>query len=206
LGKRIREPVYQKIALDVASRIFHGEFKEGERIHGRSTLAGEYNVSPETIRRAMNLLEDMGVVTISRGSGIYISSKENSGRFIKRFQNKETIGSLKAEIRKLTQEKDEIERRIRDVINRIIDYSDRFRNINRILPIEISIPQGSHIIGRTISGTKFWQNTGGTIIGIRRNSYLVLSPGPYMEFMEGDTILVIGDNGVLQRIKKYLEE
>ena len=34
------------------------------------------------------------------------------------------------------------------------------------------------IIDKTISETKFWQNTGATIIGIRRDDKLMLSPGP----------------------------
>lgn len=206
MSERIQAPIYRKIALDVASRIHSGELKEGERIHGRSTLAGEYNVSPETIRRAMNLLEDMGVITINRGSGIYIKSKENSQNFIQRFQSKETIGSLKTQIKDLMQQKQKIENQINEVINEIIDYSDRLRNINKIDPFEVNVPEGSHIIGRTISETKFWQNTGGTIIGIRRGGYLVLSPGPYAEFMEGDTLLIIGDSGALDRVKKFLRE
>ena len=50
-------PVYKNIALDIANKIINGEFKVGEKISGRSTLAGVYNVSPETIRRAIALLE-----------------------------------------------------------------------------------------------------------------------------------------------------
>ena len=154
----------------------------------------------------MNLLEDMNVISVSRGSGIYIESKENSLKFIKRFENKETIGTLKTQIRRLIQKKQDIENEISEVLGNIIDYSDRLRNINKIIPMEFNIPPGSHIIGQTISETKFWQNTGGTVVGIRREDYLILSPGPYAEFQAGDTILVIGDTGVLDRIKKYLEE
>jgi len=206
MSDRIQAPVYRKIALDVANRINEGEFREGERIYGRSTLASEYNVSPETIRRAMNLLEDMGVVSISKGSGIHIRSKKNSLVFIKRFQDKETIGALKTEISHLMSQKQEIDQKINRVVSEIIDYSDRFKNINRISPIEVNVPDDSHIAGRTISETKFWQSTGATIIGIRREGVLILSPGPYAEFLAGDIILFIGDSGVLDRVKEFLEE
>ncbi len=59
------------------------------------------------------------------------------------------------------------------------------KNINPINPVEISLEEKSHLIGKTISEVKFWQNTGATIIGIRRKGQLILSPGPYMGFEEG---------------------
>ena len=51
---------------------------------------------------------------------------------------------------------------------------------------------------------KFWQNTGATIIGIRRKGELIISPGPYASFEEGDTVLVVGEN-VLEVIERYFE-
>ena len=50
---KIAEPIYQKIAIDIASKIAAGKYKAGEKIYGRSMLAAHYAVSPETIRRAM---------------------------------------------------------------------------------------------------------------------------------------------------------
>ena len=49
---------YLQIALDLATRIARGELAEGSRIYGRSVMASEYGVSPETIRRALRLLAD----------------------------------------------------------------------------------------------------------------------------------------------------
>ena len=65
------------IALDLAGRICSGELKVGHRVFGRSTLASEYSVSPETIRRAVNLLEDMQVVSHVTGQrNLYILSEQ----------------------------------------------------------------------------------------------------------------------------------
>ena len=55
---------YLQIALDLATRIAQGELTEGSRIYGRSVLASEYGVSPETIRKALRLLADMKVVDV----------------------------------------------------------------------------------------------------------------------------------------------
>ena len=60
---------YLQIALDLATRIAQGELAEGSRIYGRSVLASEYGVSPETIRKALRLLADMKVVDVKPQSG-----------------------------------------------------------------------------------------------------------------------------------------
>ena len=178
--------MYKKIALDIATRISKKEFQEGIRIYGRSTMASEYHVSPETIRRAMALLRDMEVVEIYHGSGVYVKSLEKAYAFIEKYHNKESIKSLTKDIKKLLKEKKDIEKQIYNIIGKIIDYSDRLKNINPINPVEISLEKKSHLIGKTISEVKFWQNTGATIIGIRRKDQLILSPGPYMGFEEDD--------------------
>ena len=66
-------PVYQQIAIDLATKISNGKFRPGERISGRSTMAGHYNVSPETIRRAVSILEDAGVVAARPRRGLKFS-------------------------------------------------------------------------------------------------------------------------------------
>ena len=48
---------YESVALAIAEQIVKGTYLPGSRLHGRSTLAGLYRVSPETIRRAINKKE-----------------------------------------------------------------------------------------------------------------------------------------------------
>ncbi len=112
--------------------------------------------------------------------------------------------SLKNEIKSLIQKKKDIETEITDKLERIIDYSDRLKNINALTPLEIDIEKDSHLIGKTISESKFWQNTGATIIAIRRNGTLLLSPGPYGGFEDGDSIFVVGDSSTLARVREFM--
>lgn len=202
---RIKVPRYKQIALDIASRIANGELKEGEKVFGRSSLAGEYNVSPETIRRAIILLEDMEVVEASLGSGISITSQKNAHKYMESYQNKESISSLRSEVLELLQKKKAIEHEIMEIIDKIIDYSERLKNTNPMNPVEIAIPEGSKLIGLTISESKFWQKSGATIIGIRRGKDLILSPGPYMEFEDGDKILAVGDTEIIGRAQEFMK-
>ncbi|MFR5265614.1 TrkA C-terminal domain-containing protein [Clostridium sp.] len=204
-NKMSSEPVYKKIALDIASRIYNEDLKVGEKISGRSTLASNYNVSPETVRKSIKLLEDMEVVVSTRGSGVNITSKENAYEFINRFHSIESITTLKQDIDTLFQEKHEIEKNINDMIGKIVDYSNRLKYTNPLTPIEIEIPAGSRILGKSISEVKFWQNTGATIVGIRRQGDLIISPGPYLTFENNDVILVVGNEGILDSINKYME-
>lgn len=206
MSNRIVSPRYMKIAVDMAGRIYKGEFSEREKLRGRSTLAGEYNVSPETIRRAMRLLEDMEVVTVTQGSGIFVKSKEKAYRFMERFKQKESIDELKTSIKNLMEEKKIIEKEIEDKINMIIDYADKLKHSNLITPIEITIPDNSHIIGKNIVDTNFWQNTGATIIAIKRKKDLIISPGPYTEFKIEDIIIIVGDPYIKSRTDQFLSE
>ena len=45
MSEKVATPVYLRIALDIASRIARGEFKENSKIYGRSIMSSEYGVS-----------------------------------------------------------------------------------------------------------------------------------------------------------------
>jgi K+/H+ antiporter YhaU regulatory subunit KhtT len=200
------KPIYQQIAIDLANRIANREFAIGEKIHGRSTLAGQYNVSPETIRRAVILLEDMNIVEVAQGSGITVKSKDEAFKFIERFKSKDSMTSIKKEIENVLEEKQRLEVNLTSYINKLIDYSERFKNSNPFAPIEVEIPKESKIVGKTIAEVNFWQNTGATIIGIRREGALILSPGPYATFNEGDIYIMVGEESSYERVKAFLNE
>lgn len=202
----IIKPVYQQVAIDLANRIANGEFAIGEKIHGRSTLAGQYNVSPETIRRAVILLEDMDIVEVAQGSGIIVKSKDEAFKFIEKFKSKESIASIKKDIKNVLSEKRKLEEDLTSYIDMLIDYTERFKNTNPFAPMEIEIPKNSKLVGKTAAEVKFWQNTGATIIGIRRDENLILSPGPYVTFNAGDIYIMIGEESSYERVKNLLNE
>ena len=74
--KKIVRPRYQQIAVDLAERIVENRYKVGEKIHARSTLASTYNASPETTRKAINVLVDLGIMEVRHGSGAFVASKK----------------------------------------------------------------------------------------------------------------------------------
>lgn len=206
MRSHIELPVYSQIAMDIASRIARGELKEGAKISGRSLLASEYNVSPETIRRSLRLLEDMGIIEVLTGSGVTIKSRVDAMLYIEKYNTGKDLRSLKGEVYEKIQARERINGEISAIIDQMFDLSERLRNINPIHIIEIEVPLNSPLVGKVISDVQFWQRTGATVVGIKREGKLIVSPGPYACFMPMDIFLVIGDPGVLKRIEQLMTE
>ncbi|PLR95860.1 TrkA C-terminal domain-containing protein [Bacillus sp. T33-2] len=204
--QRAKMPAYERIAIDIANRIYTEKYKEGEKIHGRSTLASEYNVSPETVRKAVKILEDVGIVQSTKGSGVVIASRKNAFTYINRFSNLESIKDLEKRMKKLIEERERLDEQLFQTVDEIVDYTGKLRHTNPLTPIEAEISAESVHIGKTVSEVKFWQNTGGTIVGVKRNGELIISPGPYLTIQAGDVLLVIGDEKTYDRVMDFLGE
>ena len=190
---------YLQIALDLATRIAQGELAEGSRIYGRSVMASEYNVSPETIRRALRLLADMKVVEVKPQSGAVVLSADNARRYIENFAEDAGIHSLRRQLKDLLAESAEINRQMAETVSALVKGQDTFSAAGEPLPnYEVTVPKDSPLIGKNIGELKFWQSTGGTIVAIRRGQTVILSPGPYAELYGGDVIILVGSPSVAE--------
>ena len=184
---------YLQIALDLARRIAKGELPEGSRVYGRSVMASEYNVSPETIRRALRLLADMKVVEVKPQSGAVVLSADSARRYIVNFEESADVRALRQQLKELMAEYADLSRRLSDTVTALMKSRDTFAAAGEPLPnYEVPIPKGSPLIGQSIGALKFWQSTGGTIVAIRRGQTVILSPGPYAELYDGDVIVLVG--------------
>lgn len=184
---------YLQIALDLARRIAKGELPEGQRVYGRSVMASEYNVSPETIRRALRLLSDMKVVEVKPQSGVVVLSADSARRYIENFEESADVRALRQQLKDLLAEYADLSRRLSDTVTALVKSRDTFAASGEPLPnYEVPVPKDSPLIGRSIGELKFWQSTGGTIVAIRRGQTVILSPGPYAELYGGDIIVLVG--------------
>lgn len=205
MARKTSTPAYLKIAIDIASRIVNGDFIEGEKLSGRSTLASLYNVSPETIRRSIALLKDMDVVEVAEKSGIKITSKHNANEFLKKFRTKSEFTNIKEEIYNLINEKNVLEQKLENNIQNLIEFATQLRNVGLIVPYESLVEPNSLIIGKSLGELNFWHNTGATIVGIKRGEQLFLSPGPYFTINEKDIVVYVGQNeDVIGKVKNYI--
>lgn len=206
MAKKNSRPIYMQVAIDVAYRINKKEFKIGEKISGRSTLSSTYNVSPETIRKAMRLLIDMNIVIVKHGNGIYVNSIENAELFIERYKSRDNINILKEKLNELKNEKIKIDEKMNEYMSEIIDLSSRFKNTENITVYELPITGHMNKNAYTIETLKVWQNTGATIIGIKRDGKTTISPCPYEIIKENDVILFVGEPSCYIRMSDYLKK
>jgi K+/H+ antiporter YhaU regulatory subunit KhtT len=205
MAKRSATPVYLQIAVDVANKIISGKIKKEEKISGRSTLAGEYNVSPETIRKAMALLSDVEIVEVKHGTGIYVKSVENAEEFIRRYEIRSSINELKEEMHELIRQRESIEDKMNETMNAIIDYTSRFKNSEYVKVFEYFLnDEECNIYGKTLNELKFWENTGVTIVGIKRDGKTILSPSPEEIIIRNDRLLYVGEPLSSVRLGDYI--
>ena len=190
---------YLQIALDLARRIAKGELAEGSRVYGRSVMASEYNVSPETIRRALRLLADMKVVEVKPQSGAVVLSADSARRYIENFEESADVRALRQQLKELMSEYADLSRRLSDTVTALVKSRDTFAAAGEPLPnYEVPVPKGSPLIGQSIGALKFWQSTGGTIVAIRRGQTVILSPGPYAELYDGDVLVLVGSPAAVE--------
>ena len=71
-------------------------------------------------------------------------------------------------------------------------------------PYELEVEPHCTQKGKTIGELNFWRNTGTTIVAIRRRDSTLLSPGPDVDFREGDVLLIVGDEASYGRAKQHL--
>ncbi|WP_077611599.1 TrkA C-terminal domain-containing protein [Clostridium sp. Marseille-P2415] len=197
-------PRYQQIAVEVAARIANGEYQEGEKIYARSSLASQYSVSPETARRAICILCDLGIVTSEKGNGIIIRSQKKAAEYIQQNSKRQTIDTIKENLLKsVSRQKQEMEY-LNDCLKDLIEASVHFRSMNPFMPFEIRITSECAYLNKTVTEIQFWQRTGATVIAVSRNDTVMKSPGPYVALSENDTIYFVTQDDSSDRVKEFL--
>jgi K+/H+ antiporter YhaU regulatory subunit KhtT len=198
--------IYQSISLDIAQRIVSGEYPVHFKISGRTLLASHYRVSPETIRKAIGLLKAENIVDVSQGKEIIVLSSHHAFDYIHKYKYLKSAYSLKQDLELLLKEKKAMDDKFEGILSDIIDLSDRLRNLRPYSPADITIVESSHVVGQTIANLQFWQNTGATIIALRRDTNISISPGPHVILRPKDVLVVVGDDQVYQRTLAFVDK
>lgn len=197
----IKMAAYQKIALSIAQDIVKGKYAVGEKLSGRSTLASRYNVSSETIRKAVSVLQDVNIVSIKAGSGIHIQSVLKAQTFLEQYTSAHSIKELRNELLDWIQKQKAEADAMQVTMRKLLDMTERQEEISPFAPFRFKLEASMNHIGKTSSDLHFWQVTSATIIGIQRDDEMLLSPGPYAEFLQGDVIYFIGPKESYERVK-----
>ncbi len=180
-----------QVARDIAGRIASGEIREGERFSGRSLMSSQYNVSPETIRRALGLLAEMDVVSMRQNVGAEVKSRERAALYVDQYGEAVGIRLLREELSRLMAERKQLDERIEETVRKLADMAERFRSSGDMQTYEFTVPEGARITGLSIAQSAFRTATGATILAIRRGAAVVLSPGPDEKLASGDVLVVV---------------
>ena len=200
-------PQYMRIAVSVAGRIADGQLAEGEKLSGRSKLSSEYHVSPETIRKSVQLLRDMQVVTVKEQSGVYVRSAENAKRYLQMVGEKNELRQKKQRLRALLAQQEAVARQVSELCGSILDDSVQPEQAaEQLKTFSCRVPQDWPDAGKTLGSLHFWQATGATVVAIARADTLTVSPGPYAELRSEDRILFVGDQEAREDVARFFSK
>lgn len=188
-------PRYVKIAHDICSKILSGEFKEGDIIKGRSLLASTYNVSPETIRKAITILANEGIVEVKQGVGIFVDSVIKAKQYADKWDAQSSIDEQYNKVTTLIEEANKLNTKLQEALNAMID-NFKYQTNETINFQKATIPQGCWLNNKTIGEVYFWNYTEATIVAVVSNGNIQTSPGPDYPLKEGDTLILVGKDEV----------
>lgn len=199
-------PVYSQVAFDIAAKIASGELQEGDRFSGRSLMGSQYGVSSETIRRAIGHLSDLGIVSIRTNVGSTVLSQRRAMEYVERYQASRDLLVLKAKLRDMMAQRDQLNEEITQTFKQISDLWERFRASDRFRTYEFQVHPGSQAAGKSIGQLQFRQKTGATIVAIQKGDQVLLSPGPQTQLAHGDVLIVACELTQIELVSLLLEQ
>ncbi|EOT46944.1 MULTISPECIES: GntR family transcriptional regulator [Enterococcus] len=196
-------PKYQQVAIEIAERIVEGRYHIGEKIHARSTLATHFNVSPETARKAINVLVDLQIMDVKHGSGAFVSSKEKAHDFVEQYKGIQTIQMIREDMKESIQRSKEEAERQYQLLNDLVRQMKQVHDQLPFVPYEIFLTSEARNLEVSIKDLNFWHQTGGTIIAIQTDTETIISPGPYAKLSAGNRVFFVGSEVVYQRVSNF---
>ena len=85
-------PVYLQIVEHIMNDIFSGRIKTGEQIKSVRDLAAEAEVNPNTMQKALQELERIGLVYSKRTSGRYVTE---DAELVRKLKEEKMVEQLK---------------------------------------------------------------------------------------------------------------
>ncbi|MEY8463543.1 GntR family transcriptional regulator [Streptococcus merionis] len=191
---------YQKVALELATQIVEGKYHVGERVKSRSTIATSFHVSPETARKAINILADLGIMEVKQGSGAVVISKEKAEDYVRQFEATTTLKRLEKELQASLKRQQEELVRTKELALAISNQATLVHKEYPFQPFEMLVTK-SDKVGQSLNELNVWHQTGATIIAIMRADQLILSPGPYASIQENDVLYFVGNGESQDRMR-----
>ena len=105
-------PIYLQIMDEIKRKIFSSELVPGDKLQSIRDLAKEANVNPNTMQKALQELEALGLIQTERTSGKFVTEEETKILQLKEAYIEDKMKPFLTEMKKLGLTKS-------DVIDRI---------------------------------------------------------------------------------------
>lgn len=90
---------YETIAEEIQSRIQSGEYRADEKLPQEMELCRQYDASRITIREALDLLVNRGLITRRRGAGTYVKAIAGEASDTEKFARSQQFGGFTSDMR-----------------------------------------------------------------------------------------------------------
>ncbi|WP_338832918.1 hypothetical protein MHLNE_17080 [Moorella humiferrea] len=195
---------YEQIALMIAGEIIRGTYNEGEKVSGRTILAGQYGVSPETVRKALALLQARQVVDVVPGSGVIILSRQAAKEFIEDFHEHNSLEVLERRLDNLIRQRNKLNAEIDKLVKEIVHFkTSLLKNMQNAE--EVLVAPDSPLVGKSVQEAQLRTVTGVIVTAVRRRGRWYASPGTELRLSPGDLLLVVGKQKAVERLRRLAE-
>jgi GntR family transcriptional regulator len=93
------EPAYAQLVNILRRQVAAGTFRPGDRLPSEAQLCQRYEVSPMTVRRAINILADQGVVNAVQGRGTFVKPLELGAAAFDLRELQDLFGNARTDVR-----------------------------------------------------------------------------------------------------------
>ncbi len=183
------ESKYQEIAYHIAKRIEADDIKENSKLSGRTLLASEYNVSSETIRKAIHLLSVRHIVDVVDRSGIIVTSKKEAKRYVLEYKTHQRTKRLVEETDLLFEKVSKDHKMLQQTIKKLLGAASE-----RPFPFEYMtfvITDACVRLGLEIGSRAFYEGTQTVVIAIGEDQMVTVAPDPKTLIRAGMTLYVL---------------
>lgn len=203
--KKNTVPVFEQIAYELACKIKNDELKIHQKIRGRSIIASEFNVSGETVRKALSLLEKNGVVDIKEQSGAYVKSKAEAVKYVvMHHQNVETEKRFD-EIDQLLKDSMTIQKSLQSQFKQLKKNNDVHKSVLPINTFSIKLKPYDAFVQEDFSTKEFEEIVGGNIFGLVREDLIISGVKEGFQFIPGDEVFISGGESVKQKTLSFIK-
>ncbi|MEV0966876.1 winged helix-turn-helix domain-containing protein [Streptomyces sp. NPDC049910] len=106
---------YAQVADDLRRKIAAGALKAGQRLDGNAKLAERYGVAAMTVRHALDILRDEGLIVSQQGRGTFVASDPPSVETPERdLQLTDELSEIKAALDLINARLDRLEGQVRE--------------------------------------------------------------------------------------------